>query len=415
MSTVPKPEFVRLTGHRSFTQRLVLSTLTGRPVHISKIRPSSPTEPGLAPHEVSFLRLLEAVTNGSSMQISYTGTTMTYQPGLITGAAPGHGAGADGVVEHRPPATCRRGVTYFLLPLCLLAPFSKAHMNVRFTGPGVITSATAAGDLSVDGFRTALLPLYDLFGIPAARVELRVLQRSCAGPRGAGGAGCVELRFASQVRLPRTLHLHRAPGRVRRVRGVAYATGVSASNNARMIHAARDVLNAFASDIHVAAQYDPAPLVPDEELTNNNGSKKSGAKRRLGIGFGLSLVAESSAAGVLYAADAVAPPEGGVVPEDVGRQCAFQLLETISRGGCVGSAAAPTVLTLMAMGSEDVGRLRIGREVLGTEEMVGLARDLRAFGASSWGLRDADDDDDSGDIIISVKGIGIGNVGRKVA
>ena len=411
MSTVPKPEFVRLTGHRSFTQRLVLSTLTGRPVHISKIRPSSPTEPGLAPHEVSFLRLLEAVTNGSSMQISYTGTTMTYQPGLITGAAPGHGAGADGVVEHRPPATCRRGVTYFLLPLCLLAPFSKAHMNVRFTGPGVITSATAAGDLSVDGFRTALLPLYDLFGIPSARVELRVLQRSCAGPRGVGGAGVVELRFASQVRLPRTLHLHRAPGRVRRVRGVAYATGVSASNNARMIHAARDVLNAFASDIHVAAQYDPAPLVPDEELTNNKG----GAKRRLGIGFGLSLVAESSAAGVLYAADAVAPPEGGVVPEDVGRQCAFQLLETISRGGCVGSAAAPTVLTLMAMGSEDVGRLRIGREVLGTEEMVGLARDLRAFGASSWGLRDAEDDDDSGDIIISVKGIGIGNVGRKVA
>ena len=425
-TTVPRPEFVRLTGHRSFTQRLVLSTLTGRPVHISKIRPSSPTEPGLAPHEVSFLRLLEAVTNGSSVQISYTGTTITYQPGLITGAAPGHGAGPDGVVEHRLPPTCRRGVTYFLLPLCLLAPFSKAHMNVRFAGPGCITSATAAGDLSVDGFRTALLPLYDLFGIPSARVELRVLQRSCAGPRGVGGAGVVELRFASQVRLPRTLHLNRHPGRVRRVRGVAYATGVSASNNARMIHAAREVLNAFASDIHVAAQYNPAPLVSDADAAAAAGKKAGGSapgKRRVGIGFGLSLVAESSATGVLYAADAVAPPEGGVVPEDVGRRCALQLLEAVSRGGCVGAAAAPTVLTLMAMGSEDVGRLRIGRDVLGTEEMVGLARDLRAFGASSWGLRDAEDDsvgggdDDGGpgDIIISVKGIGIGNVGRKVA
>jgi len=72
------------------------------------------------------------------------------------------------------------------------------------------------------------------------------------------------------------------------------------------------------------------------------------------------------------------------------------------------------VLTLMAMGSEDVGRLRIGRDVIGTEEMVGLARDLRTFGASSWGLRDAEDDD-SGDILVTVKGSGVGNVGRKIA
>ncbi|RYP23310.1 hypothetical protein DL765_001219 [Monosporascus sp. GIB2] len=401
--SVPKTEFVRLTGHKSFTQRLVLSTLTGRPVHISKIRPSSPTEPGLAPHEVSFLRLLEAVTNGSSMQISYTGTTITYQPGLITGAAPGYGASGD-VIEHTLPATCRRGVTYFLLPLCLLAPFSKSHMNVRFSGPGVITSATESGDLSVDSFRTAILPLYDLFGIPAARIELRVLQRSCAGPKATGGAGIVELRFASQVRLPKTLHLNRHPGRIRRIRGVAYSTGVSASNNARMIYSAREILNPFVSDIHVAAQYDQAPLVAAGD--------KTGSKRRMGIGFGLSLVAESSAVGVLYSADVVAPSEGGVVPEDIGKQCAYQLLETISRGGCVSRAAAGTVLTLMAMGSEDVGRLRIGRDVIGTEETIGLARDLKAFGASTWGLRDAEDE---GDIVISVKGIGIGNVGRKVA
>jgi RNA 3'-terminal phosphate cyclase-like protein len=68
----------------------------------------------------------------------------------------------------------------------------------------------------------------------------------------------------------------------------------------------------------------------------------------------------------------------------------------------------------MAMGSEDVGRLRISRNVLGTEEVVGLARDLKTFGASTWGLRDVDDDD-TDDIIVSVKGSGVGNVGRKVA
>lgn len=407
MST-PNPEFLKFTGHKSFTHRLVLSTLTGRPIHISSIRSSSPTAPGLAPHEVSFLRLLEAVTNGSSMQISYTGTTITYHPGLITGTIAGAGASDGDVIEHSLPHNCTRGITYFLLPIALLAPFSKAHMNVRFSGPGVITSATDTGDMSVDSFRTAILPLYGLFGIPPARIELRVLQRSCAGPRGSGGGGIVELRFASQVRLPKTLHLNRTPGRIKRIRGVAYCTGVSASNNARMIHSAREVLNPLVADIHIAAQYDPAPLVPDKNTPGGNGKKK------LGIGFGLSLVAESNVPGVLYSADVVAPPEGGMVPEDIGARCAYQLAQIILEGGCVSWSASKTVLTLMAMGSEDVGRLRISKDTLGTKEVLGLARDLKKFGAASWGLR-ATDDEDSDDVILSVKGGGVGNVGRKIA
>ncbi|KZZ94706.1 RNA-3'-phosphate cyclase family protein [Moelleriella libera RCEF 2490] len=398
-------EFLRFTGHRSLTKRLTISTLTGRPVHISKIRSTSPTNPGLAPHEVSFLRLLEAITNGSSMQISYTGTTITYHPGLITGAIAGQGAADGDVIVHNIPDTCTRGITYFLLPLCLLAPFSKAHMNVRFTGSGVITSATETGDASVDTFRTAILPLFGLFGIPPARIELRVLQRSCAGPGGKGGGGCVELRFASQVRLPKTLHLNRSPGRIKRIRGVAYSTGVSASNNNRMIHSAREVLNSLSSDIHVAAQYDQAPLVPTGD--------KAGSKRRLGIGFGLSLVAESNSVGVIYSADVVVPPSGGTVPEDVGKRCAYQLLEAIAQGGCVSQVSASVMLILMAMGSEDVGRLRIAREVLATEDTISLAKDLKTFGASSWGLRDVGDE--TNDIIISVKGTGVGNVGRKIA
>jgi len=405
--TTSAPEFLRFTGHKSLAHRLVLSTLTGRPVHISQIRSSSPTSLGLAPHEISFLRLLEAVTNGSSVQISYTGTTLTYSPGLITGSVAGLGATGD-VIEHVLPATCTRGVSYFLLPLCLLAPFSTAPLNVRFSGPGVITAATQTGDMSVDSVRTAVLPLYEAFGIPGSKLELRVLQRSCAGPGGRGGGGVVELRFASQVRLPKTLHLNRGPGRIRRIRGVAYCTGVSASGNARMIHAARGVLNPLVSDVHVAAQYDQAPLVSAGDKADPK------AKKRTGVGFGLSLVAEGSAVGTLYSADVAAPPEGGVTPEDIGRQCAFQLLETISQSGCVSRAGAITVLTLMAMGSEDVGRLRMGRDVIGTEDVLCLARDLKTFGASSWGLRDAEDGD-SGDIIVSVRGTGIENVGRKVA
>ena len=395
---------LRFKTQKSLTHRLILSTLTGRTVHISQIRPSSPTNPGLAPHEISFLRLLEAVTNGSHIEISYTGTTLLYRPGLITGSSPGSGA-SGGVIRHELPAECARGVSYFLIPLCLLAPFSKAPMTLLFTGPGVITSSTAAGDVSVDTVRTAILPLYSQFGI-SNNIELRILRRSNPGVRGKGGAGEVQLIFGHQVRLPKTIHLLN-PGRVKKIRGVAYCTGVSASNNARMIEAARGILNPLTGDTYIFSDVSSAPFIPPTDKSDPNTKKKTG------IGFGLSLVAESST-GSLYSADTTSPAIGGQPPEEIGQHCAFQLLESISSGGTVSLSAAPTVLTLMAMGSEDVGRLQLGRNVLGTDTIITLGRDLKAFGASGWGIRDADPNQD-GDVIVSVVGKGVGNVGRKIA
>ena len=393
---------LRFISQKALVHRLVLSTLTGRPVHISKIRPSSPINPGLASHEISFLRLLEAVTNGANIEISYTGTSLVYRPGLITGSAPGSGA-SGGVIRHELPASCTRGISYFLIPLCLLAPFSKTQVNVLFTGPGVITSASPAGDISADSVRTAILPLYANFGI-SNNIELRILRRSNVGAGGKGGAGEVQLIFGHQVRLPKTIHLLN-PGRVKKIRGVAYCTGVSASNNARMIEAARGVLNPMSGDTYIFSDVSSAPYVPSPDKSNPN-------KRKTGVGFGLSLVAESST-GSLYSADLASPPSGGVPPEDIGRQCAYQLLETVSLGGTVSLAAAPTMLTLMAMGSEDVGRIQMGKDVLGRKDIIRLGRDLKAFGASGWGFREATTGQE-GDMVVSVVGRGVGNVGRKI-
>ncbi|KAI4175398.1 MAG: hypothetical protein LQ346_008083 [Caloplaca aetnensis] len=394
---------LRFTTQQAFASRLILATLTGRPIRISQIRPSSPNNPGLAPHEITLLRLLEAVTNGSAIEISYTGTILEYRPGLITGSAPGSGA-SGGVIRHEISATCARGVSYFLIPLCLLAPFSKAPVNVLFTGPGVITSATPVGDISADSVRTAILPLFAKFGI-SNNIELRILRRSNPGLRGKGGAGEVQLVFGHQVRLPKTLHLLN-PGRIKRIRGVAYCTGVPASNNARMIEAARGILNPIAGDTYIFSDVSSAPYIPSRDQSNPKGKTKTG------IGFGLSLVAESST-GCLYSADAVSPSSGGVPPEDLGQQCAYQLLQSLSTGGAISSVAAPTVLTLMAMGSEDVGRVQIGKDVIGTEQIIGLARDMRMFGLSGWGFRESTGQEN--DIVISVVGRGVGNVGRKIA
>lgn len=397
-------EPLRLHSQKNLAHRLILSTLTGRAVRFERIRPSSLTHTGLAPHEISFLRLLEAVTNGSQFVIGLTGTDLLYKPGLITGSAPGSGA-SGGVIKHELPAECARGVSYFLIPLCLLAPFSKAPINVIFTGPGVITSATPSGDMSADSVRTAILPLYALFGI-TNNIELRILRRSNPRSGGKGGAGEVQLVFGHQVRLPKTIHLMN-PGRVKKIRGVAYCTGVSASNNARMIEEARGVLNPMTGDTYIFSDVSSAPYLASKDKSNTN------ERRKTGIGFGLSLVAESST-GSLYSADLASPPAGGVPPEDIGRQCAYQLLESISLGGVISLAAVPTVLTLMAMGSEDVGRIQLGKDVLSSEPVVGLARDLRAFGANGWGVRETINELDV-DVLVSVVGRGVGNVGRKIA
>jgi RNA 3'-terminal phosphate cyclase-like protein len=404
MADAETQQLVRFTGHRHLTTRLILSTLTGRPIRVSQIRSSSHAHPGLSPPEVSFLRLLDAVTNGSSIEFSMTGTTLVYRPGLITGSAEGLGA-AGGVVRHEIGRECRdRGVSWWLVPLCILAPFSKGNMNVVLHGEGCVTGATPAGDISVDTVRTAILPLYKNFAIER-NIELRVLKRGCAPGGGKSAGGEVQLIFNHQVRLPKTLHLLNG-GRIKRIRGVAYAVGVSGSNNARAIEAARGVLNKFCPDTYIFSDVSSAPLIP----TNNKTTP--GMKIKGAVGFGLSLVAESST-NCLYSTDVASPPQGGIPPEDVGKQAAYQLLEVIGQGGCVEKSAVGTVLMLMAMGSEDVGRLALGRDVMGSEDAIQLGRDLREFGHSGWGLRDRGED--SEDVVVSVVGRGVGNVGRKIA
>lgn len=79
------------------------------------------------------------------------------------------------------------------------------------------------------------------------------------------------------------------------------------------------------------------------------------------------------------------------------------------------ATAAPTALMLMAMGTEDVGRLALGKDVLGSEEVIQLGRDSKVFGGSGWGFRDQTGEKNRGEVVVSVVGRGVGNVGRKIA
>lgn len=312
---------LRFSGHAYFRQRLVLATLASRPVRIDRIRPDD-EEPGIRDFEAGFLRLLEKITNGSSVEINYTGTSVFYRPGVIFGGAITHDCGLS------------RGIGYFFEWIVLLAPFAKQEVVLTLRG---IT--TGMGDLGVDTLRTVTLPHLAMFlpldavSMLASSLELRIVKRG-APPQGGG-----EVVFrAPLVATLRALNFV-AAGRVRKIRGIASAVRVSPQMSSRMIDAARSVLNRYIPDLYLFS-----------DVFRGDESGKS-------PGYAMSLVATSTT-GALHAAEASSSP--GITPEDVGLQAARQLLSEIQAGGCMDSSHQSMALVLMALGPEDVAKCQLG-------------------------------------------------------
>lgn len=65
-------DIVRFSGHKHLRQRITLAVLSGRSVRIDSIR-SEDVHVGLRDYEISFLRLVEKITNGTTIEISVTG------------------------------------------------------------------------------------------------------------------------------------------------------------------------------------------------------------------------------------------------------------------------------------------------------------------------------------------------------
>ena len=127
------PAAMRYTGAAHFRQRILLATLSGRPVRIDGIR-ADEAEVGLRDFEANFLRLIEKVVNGCEVAINETGTAIRYRPGIIVG---GEG------LTHDCGTT--RAIGYFAEPLLTLAPFAKKQLGITLKG---ITNGP--DDVSVD-------------------------------------------------------------------------------------------------------------------------------------------------------------------------------------------------------------------------------------------------------------------------
>lgn len=224
-----KVSYMKLKGSQNLRIRLLLATLSSKSIIIEDIRADA-TWPGLRPHEVSFLRLLEKVCDDCVVEINETGTKLKYKPGIIMGGR--HLVHDCGV---------SRSISYFLEPLIVLGLFGKKPLTIRLKG---ITNDSK--DPSIDTFRSTTLPILKQFGVPAEGLELKIESRGVA-PKGGGEV------VLSVPMVPNSLKAVKwvDEGLVKRIRGVSFSTRVSVQFENTMIHAARGILNPLLSDVHI--------------------------------------------------------------------------------------------------------------------------------------------------------------------
>ncbi|ODQ44191.1 hypothetical protein PICMEDRAFT_18453 [Pichia membranifaciens NRRL Y-2026] len=358
---------IHFSTHEKFTTRLVLATLSGKSIKISNIR-SDALNPGLEDYEISFLRLLESVTNGSIIEISYTGTSLIYRPGLITG----------GSFSHNCPSS--RSVSYFIIPMLMLAPFSKKKFSIVFRG---LTSNK--NEVGLDFIKWGFIPLMDKFGI--RDVELHTLKRGSYPNAG----GEVHLIVNSLIPQPITVHMLEIPN-ISSVRGIAWCTRVSPSVVNRLVDSARSVLRVTGCEVNITT-----------DVWRGENSGKS-------PGFGLTLFTESKKSPLRYILDDVA--ENGETPEDLAEALSYSFLELIENSGCVPRSQLEMAFIFMVIGKEDIGRLIVNRDQIDSG-LVKLMRDIKSLFNTEFYFQEDDEYDNA--LIATCKGIGFTNASKKIA
>ena len=357
ITRVPNMSRLRFEGCQLFRQRIVAATLSGKSIRIDKIRDEDDS-PGLQDFEANFLRLVEKLTDGCAIEINETGTSLRYKPGLISGGRIVHDCGMS------------RAIGWFIEGILPLVVFGKDNSSIAFTG---VTND--ALDFSVDVLRNVTLPFLRNFGVEGASLTIK---KRGAAPLGGGAVDfyCPIVRQLVPINVTDM-------GLIKRVRGLVFCTRISPTVIVRVVDSARGVLNNLLPDVYIHADH------------------YKGAEGGKSPGYSLSLVAESTT-GVLISVERTAGEADAVIssssssnssssssssskgrpelPETVGEEGAYRLLEEIRKGGIIDSAHQPLVLMMMVVTPEDVSKVRFGEL---TDQAVRTLRLIReAFGVT---------------------------------
>ncbi|KAL7639125.1 UNVERIFIED_CONTAM: hypothetical protein RMT77_010659 [Armadillidium vulgare] len=368
-------------GCNFFRQRLILSCLSGKAVKIVNIR-SKDEEPGLKDFEVSFIRLIDRICNGSKLILGQTGTEIKFKPGILNG----------GKFEHTCPSS--RSIGYFLEPLMILAPFMKFPLDITFRG---VTNNNI--DPSVDQISYSMLPVLKRFLIIDEGLIFKVERRGLF-PKGGG-----VVHFRCPILRSLKAFQWEDMGKVQKIRGSVHSSRVAPTISNRILESAKTVLKNYLQDIYFTCD-------------NTKGSCP---------GFGMCLVAKTNT-GTCITVDITKSQESNdtmttdiEIPEDLGKKAAFSLLEEIHNAGVVDSLSQTYILALMVLGPKDVSKVVLG---ILTPYTINFLKHIKDFFGVSFKIDPYKEqftgvDDDTSDLnlgspkfIFSCMGVGYTNISK---
>lgn len=413
-------------GATQFRLRLILSIISSRPLLIRNIRSDDLSHPGLHEHEASFLRLLDSMTNGTTIEINATGTQLRFKPGVLLG----------GEIEHTCPLG--RSVGWYLEGIFPLAAFGKEPLQLTLHG---ITDGTADVDPSPDYLAASFIPFMIKLGIGVDDDQpppvVKVTNRGAA-PLGGGTVDfyCpIVKKELSPIELVNF-------GKVKRIRGNAISCRIPPSSSQRVAHSAKGVMHRLLPDVWIHTD------VHSGSGKRKNGSSSGGCGPSPGLSViltattteGVCLSAEcsmnhntSDTATTLSTINSTYNEHEPIerkkmeLPEELGKRSSTLLLHEIYAGGCVDTSCQSFALLMMCLTPEDVSRIRCGPLSQYTisslrlyKEALGVEFKLRV--EEENGREDEDDseseEDDEGrngsqkSIICSCLGIGYRNMAR---
>ncbi|XP_055376043.1 probable RNA 3'-terminal phosphate cyclase-like protein [Condylostylus longicornis] len=339
-------------GCNFLKQRLILSVLSGKPIKIIDIRDNS-IDPGLKEYEISLIRMIDKITNGTKIELDSTGTSLYFSPGLLHG----------GLLTH--DCCVERNIGYYLEALIALGPFCKEPINAKLRG---VTNSSESP--SVDYVKQSAIPLLKKFLIVDDGLEMHIIKR---GLKPSGGG---EISFKCPVRKNIRAIQFVKSGMVKRIRGIVFGCKVSPALGNRAVESAKGVMLNFLPDVYIN--------------TDQNRGKTSGNSP----GYGISLVAETTD-GVFYGAEGVydvtEKGENLITPEDLGKDVAFKLIDEIYRGGCVDSSFQWLASLYIALGEKNISKFLTGPL---SQYTINFLQHLRDFFAITFKLSNIEEEEE---------------------
>ena len=304
-------------GSAFLRYRVITSLIMGIPITITRIRSKS-EYPGLTDSEVKYLELVSKITSGSSVEINQPGTVLKFSPGIIT---------------NNPSNTSltfacgtERGIGFFIEGILPFVIFGKNKLNLTLTG-----LSHHIEDIGVDVIQYLQIPMIKKFGVED--IDIKIISR---GENSEVTLKVTPVRKLTDVALV-------SPGKIKKVRGVAFTSKMNVQMGNRAAYAAKGQLHSFLPDIWIHTDH-----------------CKFGSAM-----LGMTLVAESNT-GSLICSEFMRGEEShcehleSEVPEDLGSLAVIHLLEEIMYGGYTDSNNQCLPLLLMALAPAQ-SSIRLGR------------------------------------------------------